>query len=126
MLHGHFFRSSTTDLAVTCVDDTSMRLLVFESGAAAHVEEVVRVPISPTAAQPSSTKVPCVFTRASPKTVRYFCEARSEDPGAADEMNARSAIQPVGHDGIEESQAECCSVIHYWQGERWWTITAMD
>jgi len=121
---GQFFRPGQTDLAVSCVNDSSAHLLVFERGATAHVEEVVRE--SRPSGQPASeffAKLPCAFTRASPKVVRYFYDAWTKDTDVSDE--ARS-ISPVNHDGIEQSEAECCSVIHYWHDGRWWEITGME
>ena len=123
VFRGHFFRPSQTDLAVACVDESSVRLLVFHAGGIAHVDEVLRQDVHGVSATQFFETVPCPFTRASPKVVRYFHEAWSNDPEGGDEA---PSIRPVRHDGIEQWEAECCSVIHYWDGGRWWKITGMD
>ena len=109
VLKGHFFRTGQTDWAVSCVSDSVVHLFVFPAGDTTHVDEVVQeASIGNAAAQ--------LFTLASPKTVLHFQKAWGEAP----------SIRRVTHDGIEQRTAECCSVIHYWHGGQWWTITGMD
>ncbi len=120
---GHLYRPDQTDWAVSCLDDSSIHIFVFRAGGTAHVDEVVREQFDDVHGWLFLTKNPCTLTRASPKVVRYFHEAWSKNPEVGDEA---PSIRPVRHDGIEQWVAECCSVIHYWHGGRWWKITGMD
>lgn len=69
---------------------------------------------------PSRWTTNCEFFRASPRVVRYFNGYWSKVEGES------LPVRRVTHDGIEQIVAECCSVIHYRHGGRWWTITGMD
>jgi len=119
---GHFIRSTQTDWAVSCRDDSTLRLFVFDGGSTERVDEVVHERLERPDSSAGLSR--CRFWREGTEVVRYFREAWAEEP--FEEGDKPSSFGTVTHDGIEDSVSECCSVFHYWDRGRWWRITGMD
>lgn len=110
-IRGGFRGPGHLDWAVLCVQGDSARILVYLANEGDPSDSLP-------AGKAHSLQV------ATPEYIIEHLQSYSEDTTLVSKTD--SLKQAILHEGIEETDNRCCSVIHYWEGGKWLQYPGAD
>lgn len=110
---GHFTSAAATDWAILCSRQRRSSILVFRGGGVEHVDELAEEADADRLQEIGQGRIG--YSR--------WIAAASPDDIRKHNPDAHPPLPPLDHDGLHDAFIEKASVVLYWSGSTWLTLT---